>query len=47
MNFTKPAVYLLSIAAVVGCANAPITGPEKDKTYRITVMHTNDHRGRF
>jgi 5'-nucleotidase/UDP-sugar diphosphatase len=22
-------------------------GPEKDKTYRITIMHTNDHHGRF
>jgi 5'-nucleotidase/UDP-sugar diphosphatase len=24
-----------------------MAGPEKDKTYRITVMHTNDHHGRF
>lgn len=47
MNFTRPAAYLLVAAALAGCANAPGTGPEKDKTYRITVMHTNDHHGRF
>ncbi|MES2877909.1 MAG: bifunctional UDP-sugar hydrolase/5'-nucleotidase UshA [Pseudomonadota bacterium] len=47
MNFTRPAAYLLVAAAIAGCANAPLPGPEKDKTYRITVMHTNDHHGRF
>ena len=46
MNFTRPAVYLLVAAAIAGCANAPLPGPEKDTTYRITVMHTNDHHGR-
>lgn len=47
MNFTRPAVYLLVATAIAGCANAPPIGPEKDTTYRITVMHTNDHHGRF
>ena len=47
MNFSRPAVYLLIAASVAGCAVAPTTGPQKDTTYRITVMHTNDHHGRF
>lgn len=47
MNFTRLSVYLLVAAAVAGCANAPLNGPEKDKTYRITVLHTNDQHGRF
>lgn len=47
MNFTRPAAYLLVAASVAGCAISPTAGPEKDKTYRITVMHTNDHHGRF
>jgi len=47
MNFTRPAVYLLIAASVAGCAISPTSGPEKDKTYSITVMHTNDHHGRF
>lgn len=47
MNFSRPAVNLLVAASVAGCAVAPSTGPEKDTTYRITVMHTNDHHGRF
>ncbi|WP_114969586.1 bifunctional UDP-sugar hydrolase/5'-nucleotidase UshA [Rhodoferax ferrireducens] len=47
MNFSRPAVYLLIAASVAGCAISPTAGPEKDKTYRITVMHTNDHHGRF
>ena len=47
MNFSRPALYLLVAASVAGCAVSPTTGPEKDTTYRITVMHTNDHHGRF
>ncbi|NMM15146.1 MAG: bifunctional UDP-sugar hydrolase/5'-nucleotidase [Rhodoferax sp.] len=47
MNFSRPAVYLLVAASVAGCAVSPTTGPEKDTIYRITVMHTNDHHGRF
>lgn len=47
MNFTRLTVFLLVAAAVAGCANAPRNGPEKDRTYRITVLHTNDQHGRF
>ena len=32
------------VALLAGCA-AP--GPERDKTYRISILHTNDHHGRF
>lgn len=35
------------IAALSGCALAPPAGPDQDKTYHLTVMHTNDHHGRF
>ena len=46
MNFTRPSLSLFAIALLAGCAVTP-GGPEKDKTYRITVLHTNDHHGRF
>lgn len=46
MNFTRPSLSLFVIALLAGCAATP-GGPEKDKTYRITVLHTNDHHGRF
>ena len=38
----------LSVAlALAGCAIAPYQSVEKDKTYRLTVLHTNDHHGRY
>jgi 5'-nucleotidase/UDP-sugar diphosphatase len=46
MNFTQPSLYLFTLALTAGCA-APPQSPEKDKSYRITVLHTNDHHGRF
>ncbi len=39
---------ILSCLLIVGLTGqAWAQGPEKDKTYRITIMHTNDHHGRF
>jgi len=35
------------LALLAGCAGLPSGGPQPDRTYRITVMHTNDHHGRF
>ena len=35
------------ILALAGCSSPPLAGPERDKTYAITVLHTNDHHGRF
>ena len=47
MKLNRICLSLGLIAALAGCALAPQTGAEKDKTYRITIMHTNDHHGRF
>jgi 5'-nucleotidase / UDP-sugar diphosphatase len=43
MKLNRTAVCLLVAAALGGCA----IGPKPDTTYRITVLHTNDHHGRF
>ena len=37
-------VISLVLGLLVGCASP---APERDKTYRITILHTNDHHGRF
>jgi 5'-nucleotidase/UDP-sugar diphosphatase len=47
MSLLRPTLGLLLASVLSGCALGPMAGPEKDKTYRITVMHTNDHHGRF
>ena len=47
MNITRSALGLLLASLLSACALVPMAGPDKDKTYRITVMHTNDHHGRF
>ncbi|MGL6258127.1 bifunctional UDP-sugar hydrolase/5'-nucleotidase UshA [Vibrio sp. WXL210] len=42
-------VGLLSILAVVllGCGSEPAQTWQADTTYRLTILHTNDHHGRF
>ncbi len=35
------------IASLAGCATQPEQEWEADKTYKLTVLHTNDHHGRF
>ena len=47
MNPTKPLLCALTALALLGCSAFPSAGPEKDKTYKITILHTNDHHGRF
>jgi 5'-nucleotidase/UDP-sugar diphosphatase len=47
MNLSRSALSLLLLSLLSACALGPLAGPDKDKTYRITVMHTNDHHGRF
>ena len=42
----KTPLISLLVLALAGCAGLS-GGPEKDKTYRITILHTNDHHGRF
>jgi 5'-nucleotidase/UDP-sugar diphosphatase len=35
------------IALLASCGSLTVQGPAKDTTYRITILHTNDHHGRF
>ena len=46
MNGLKPLLSAVAIAALFGCAG-PSGGPQKDKVYKLTILHTNDHHGRF
>lgn len=44
----KAAVSAALIATLAGCASQPAEPTwEKDTTYKLTVLHTNDHHGRF
>ena len=47
MKLNRICLSLGLIAVLAGCAVSPQSGAEKDKTYRITIMHTNDHHGHF
>jgi 5'-nucleotidase/UDP-sugar diphosphatase len=44
MHFHKPLALVLALVALAGCS---LLAPQKDTTYRFTVLHTNDHHGRF
>ena len=33
--------------ALAGCSSLAPSVPDRDKTYAITILHTNDHHGRF
>lgn len=44
MKLMKRGVALALIAAW-GLASLPAQAYEKDKTYKITILHTNDHHG--
>ncbi|MCL9781907.1 bifunctional UDP-sugar hydrolase/5'-nucleotidase UshA [Vibrio sp. S4M6] len=46
-RWLKLAVSSAVFAALVGCSPEPSHDWQKDKTYHITVLHTNDHHGRF
>jgi len=47
MHLIKSTLTLAAVLALWGCANTPGAGPQKDKTYYLTILHTNDHHGRF
>jgi 5'-nucleotidase/UDP-sugar diphosphatase len=47
MNSTRHILTALATLALLGCAATAPAGPEKDKIYNITILHTNDHHGRF
>lgn len=37
----------LALIAAWGLTSLPAQAYEKDKTYKITILHTNDHHGHF
>ncbi|UYI48555.1 bifunctional UDP-sugar hydrolase/5'-nucleotidase UshA [Vibrio natriegens] len=43
----KTALSAVILATLVGCATQPAHEWKTDTTYRLTVLHTNDHHGRF
>ncbi len=47
MQLKQLTIALVVIADLSGCAWAPSNSLDKSKTYKLTVMHTNDHHGRF
>jgi 5'-nucleotidase / UDP-sugar diphosphatase len=47
MQLIKTTLAISAAIALVGCAGMSAGGPQKDKTYQLTVLHTNDHHGRF
>ncbi len=50
MRIPRPfstAGILLAILTLSACNHLQPAGPAKDKTYSITILHTNDHHGRF
>ena len=47
MTPIKLLLSLTCLAALASCSSLQTGGPEKDKTYKVTILHTNDHHGRF
>jgi len=47
MKLPRLGLSLGLIYALAGCALAPQQAAEKDKTWRVTILHTNDHHGHF
>lgn len=47
MKLARAVYVVFATALLAGCANPRLDRPAQDKTYRITVMHTNDHHGRY
>ena len=47
LKLNRLCMSLSVVMVLAGCAITPPPGAEKDKTYRVTIMHTNDHHGRF
>ncbi len=47
MHLIKSTLAISAAIALIGCAGIPAGGPQKDKTYQLTILHTNDHHGRF
>ncbi|EHR0225764.1 bifunctional UDP-sugar hydrolase/5'-nucleotidase [Vibrio parahaemolyticus] len=43
----KTALSAAILASLAGCASQPAQEWNADTTYKLTVLHTNDHHGRF
>ncbi|HCH5604086.1 TPA: bifunctional UDP-sugar hydrolase/5'-nucleotidase [Vibrio parahaemolyticus] len=43
----KTALSAAILASLAGCASQPAHEWKTDTTYKLTVLHTNDHHGRF
>ncbi len=43
----KTALSAAILASLAGCATQSAHEWEADKTYKLTILHTNDHHGRF
>lgn len=43
----KTALSAAILATLAGCATQPTHQWQQDTTYKLTVLHTNDHHGRF
>jgi 5'-nucleotidase / UDP-sugar diphosphatase len=47
MHFCKALGIAVAVGLVMGCSTGSLSSIEHDKTVRFTVLHTNDHHGRF
>ncbi len=43
----KTALCAAILTTLLGCNSQPTPEWEADKTYKLTILHTNDHHGRF
>ena len=43
----KTALSAAIMTVLAGCASQPTHEWQQDKTYKLTILHTNDHHGRF
>ncbi len=47
MMHVKTLTTLIAAMVLAACSSMPGAVPERDKTYKLTILHTNDHHGRF
>ena len=47
MKLRYPALCLSVLAAMSATSGTALAKPVKDQVYKITILHTNDHHGRF
>lgn len=47
MKLRHPVLCLSVLAAISATSGVALAKPVKDQVYKITILHTNDHHGRF